>query len=568
MLQLQIPEKQSQTYWNRLYGSSLALSIVEATATHKNGPVVVIVEDVVHADVLTREIEFYKDEKQTIFHLPDWETLPYDIFSPHQDIIAERLTTLHALNNVRGGDILIIPLNTLAQRLAPKSYIQGNVLSLKVKQKLEINDFRRNLEASGYINVSEVIEHGEFAIRGSIIDLFPASSSNPYRIDLFDDEIESIRCFDPQSQRSDNKVDMVELLPAREFPTDEKGIQNFRSRYRELLSGDPLNSIIYKSVSDGIMPSGIEYYLPVFFADHELNTLFDYLPKSSLYIAPNELQQQLEAFEADVNERYQQRRHDIERPILSPEYLYQTAHEISTALKQNSVIYTSTNKNIDEQYNAKVKTPPDLILQTRLEEPAQALNNYIHSYAGRILFVAETSGRREVLIELLRDHKIHPRVCASWHEFVSCPDRICITVSEISQGLVLLQSETNATDIAVITESQIYGQRAIQKRRRKKRGADSDAIVQNLTDLTIGAPVVHIDHGVGRYLGLEKLSGEGYDAEFLLLEYAGNDKLYVPVASLHLISRYTGASAEHAPVHRLGSDQWSKAQAESSKTGT
>ena len=565
MLQLQIPEKKSQTYWNRLYGSSLALSIVEASHRYKNGPTVVIVEDITHADTLTKEIEFYTDSAQRLYHLPDWETLPYDIFSPHQDIIAERLTTLYALQKIRGGDILIIPLNTLAQRLAPRSYIQSNVLSLKVKQQLDIESFRRNLEASGYMNVSEVMEHGEFAIRGSIIDLFPAGSTAPYRLDLFDDEIETIRCFDPQSQRSDNKVENIELLPAREFPTDENGIAKFRARYREMLSGNPLSSIIYKSVSDGIMPSGIEYYLPIFYDDNELDTLFDYLPKSSLYIAPHELTQQLENFEAEVNERYEQRRHDIERPILSPEYLYQTTHEITKTLEQSSIIYTSSKKNTDDQYNARVKTPPDLILQTRLEEPAQALNNFITHHKGRILFVAETGGRREVLIELLRNHQIHPRLCETWQEFIACDDTICITVSEITQGLVLLTSETVTTDIAVITESQIYGQRAIQKRRRKKPGPDSDAIVQNLTDLTIGAPVVHIDHGIGRYMGLEKLSGDGYDAEFLLLEYANNDKLYVPVSSLHLISRYTGASAEKAPLHRLGSEQWLKARKKAAK---
>ena len=400
MLQLQIPEKKSQTYWNRLYGSSLALSIVEASHRYKNGPPVVIVEDITHADTFTKEIEFYADSAQRLYHLPDWETLPYDIFSPHQDIIAERLTTLYALQKIRGGDILIIPLNTLAQRLAPRSYIQSNVLSLKVKQQLDIENFRRNLEASGYMNVSEVMEHGEFAIRGSIIDLFPAGSTAPYRLDLFDDEIETIRCFDPQSQRSDNKVENIELLPSRAFHTDENGIAKFRARYREMLSGDPLNSIIYKSVSDGIMPSGIEYYLPVFYDDHELNTLFDYLPRSSLYITPLELKQQLEVFEAEVNERYEQRRHDIERPILSPEYLYQTTSEITRVLDQSSIIYTSKNKNIDERYNAKVKTPADLILQTRLEEPAQALNSYINDFTsthkGRLLFVAETSGRREV----------------------------------------------------------------------------------------------------------------------------------------------------------------------------
>lgn len=533
---------------------------MEATTAHKNGPVVVIVEDVTHADVLTKEIEFYKDKKQTIYHLPDWETLPYDIFSPHQDIIAERLTTLHALQKINRGDIVIIPIHTLAQRLAPRSYIQGNVLSLKIKQQLDIGSFRRNLEASGYTNVNEVMEHGEFAIRGSIIDLYPASSTMPYRIDLFDDEIESIRCFDPQSQRSDNKVESVELLPAREFPTDEDGIKKFRSRYRELLSGDPLNSIIYKSVSDGIMPSGIEYYLPVFYDENTLDTLFNYLPKSALYIAPQELPHFLETFANDISERYEQRRHDIERPILAPEYLYQATQEITDALEKASIVYTSVNKNTDEQFNAKVKTPPDLILQTRLEEPAQALSNYIKSYQGRILFVAETSGRREVLTELLRGHHIHPKKCASWHEFNQSEDKICITVSEITHGLVLTKSE-----LTVITETQIYGQRAIQKRRRKKRGADADAIVNNLTDLTIGAPVVHIDHGVGRYQGLVKLSGDGYDAEFLLLEYAGSDKLYVPVASLELISRYTGASAESAPLHKLGSDQWSKAKKKAAK---
>jgi len=569
LLQLQIPEKHNKTWWNKLYGSSLALAIAEASVAHKNGPLVVIVEDVIHVDVLTREVEFYKDDKQRIFHLPDWETLPYDIFSPHQDIIAERLTTLHVLQNIHAGDILIIPLNTLAQRLPPRSYIQGNVLSLKVSQKLDIETFRRELEASGYSNVNEVMEHGEFAIRGSIIDLFPASSNTPFRIDLFDDEIESIRCFDPQSQRSDNRVDSVELLPAREFPTDETGIQKFRSRYREMVAGDPLNSIIYKSVSDGIMPSGIEYYLPLFFDEDELDTLFDYLPASSLYIAPHALDHQLEVFEAEVKERYEQRRHDIERPILAPEFLYQTTSEITGLLDKSSIIYTSKSKNIDDRYNANVITPPDLILQTRLDEPAQALHSYINTFIntdkGRILFVAETSGRREVLTELLRGHHVHPKTCKSWHEFISCDDIICITVSEISHGLVLRASDSVKTNISVITESQIYGQRAIQKRRRKKPATDTDAIVQNLTDLTIGAPVVHIDHGVGRYLGLEKLSGENYDAEFLLLEYAGHDKLYVPVSSLHLISRYTGASPENAPLHKLGSDQWAKARKKAAK---
>ena len=253
MLQLQLPDNKNpgeaqQTHWNKLYGSSLALAIVDACQRHRDGPLVIIVEDVTHADILTKELNFYKQKQQTLLHLPDWETLPYDIFSPHQDIISERLTTLFALQNISADDILIIPINTLAQRLAPQSYIQGNVLNLKTGQRLDRDEFRRNLEASGYFNVSEVMEHGEFAIRGSIIDMFPAGSDTPYRIDLFDDEIESIRRFDPNTQRSDEKVDSIELLPAREFPTDDAGIKKFRSRYREMLSGDPLSSTIYLSL--------------------------------------------------------------------------------------------------------------------------------------------------------------------------------------------------------------------------------------------------------------------------------------------------------------------------------
>ncbi len=558
MLKPLLPEKNQQTNWSRLYGSSFALLCVEASRQHTSGPLVIVVEDISHADTLTREVEFYKDKRQKVYHLPDWETLPYDVFSPHADIIAERLTTLHKLERIHSRDILIVPVNTLLQRLAPRSYIRGNVLQLKKDQKLNIADFRRDLESSGYSNVTEVMDHGEFAIRGSIIDLYPAGSNTPYRIDLFDDEIESIRCFDPSNQRSDNKVDGIELLPAREFPTDDAGIQKFRSRYREMLEGDPLNSLIYKNVSDGIMPPGIEYYLPVFF--DELETLFDYLPKSSLFITPENIEHYLNEFTEDVAQRYEQRRHDIERPILAPDKLYLSAEQVSQQLESVSRVVTSLKKSLNEASNYAVKTPPDLVLQTHSDNPAAALKSFIDAHHGRMLFVAETSGRREVLNELLRDFQIYPKACEDWNEFVAVDDPVCITVSEIATGLVIV-----SPDIAVITESQIYGQRAIQKRRRVKRGPDADAIVQNLTDLTIGAPVVHLEHGVGRYMGLEKLSGDGYDAEFLLLEYAGNDKLYVPVSSLHLISRYTGASAEHAPVHKLGTDQWSKARQKAAK---
>ncbi len=558
MLEPKLPEPHQSIRWSRLYGSSLALLCAEAAQKYKNGPLVIVVEDTAQADSLTREVEFYKDTRQRLFHLPDWETLPYDVFSPHQDIIAERLTTLHQLERLNAQDILIVPVNTLLQRLPPRSYIRGSVLRLCTGQALDRSKFRLDLESSGYSYVTEVMDHGEFAIRGSIIDLYPAGANTPYRIDLFDDEIESIRCFDPASQRSDNKVDKIELLPAREFPTDEAGISAFRRRYREMLDGDPLNSLIYKNVSDGIMVPGIEYYLPVFF--DALETLFDYLPQSSLFILPENLHDYLGAFADDVQQRYEQRRHDIERPVLPPEKLYLAVSQAEQQLNTVSRVIISLKKDLNESSNLNIDQPPDLVLQTQADNPASALIHFIQAYPGRLLFAAETRGRREVLIDLLREHRIYPEDCKNWQAFTCSTERIGITVSDINQGLVI-----HSPDISVITEAQIYGQRAIQKRRRTKRGPDADAIVQNLTDLTIGSPVVHLEHGVGRYRGLEKLSGDGYDAEFLLLEYAGSDKLYVPVASLHLISRYTGASADHAPVHKLGTDQWSKARQKAAK---
>ncbi len=562
MLSPRLPEKNRQTRWSRLYGSAFALLCIEASKEYGNGPLVIVVEDITHADRLLDELRFYKSEKQNLLQLPDWETLPYDVFSPHADIISARLTTLHKLENIHSGDILIAPVNALLQRLSPRSYIRGNVLQFRVGERLDTGRFRRDLEASGYSFVNEVMEHGEFTVRGSIIDLFPAGSAVPFRLDLFDDEIESIRCFDPGSQRSDNRVEKIELLPAREFPTDQNGIQMFRSRYREMVEGDPLNSLVYKHVSEGMMPSGIEYYLPLFF--ERLETLFDYLPKSSLFVTPEHLDSHLEAFEADVRQRYEQRRHDIERPVLPPETLYLTPAEVSAELSKRSCVVSNLKKKppCAEEANTDypVRTPPDLSLLPQTSLPASRLMDFIQCYAGRILFVAETSGRREVLLALLRDHQVYPAAMENWQDFCHAGDRLGITVADITRGLLL---ETPA--IAVITESQIYGQRVVQKRRRTKQGADAETIVRNLTDLTIDAPVVHLEHGVGRYKGLVKLSGDGYDAEFLLLEYAGNDKLYVPVSSLDLISRYTGAAAEQAPVHRLGTDQWARARQKAAK---
>ncbi|MGB5397329.1 MAG: DEAD/DEAH box helicase, partial [Gammaproteobacteria bacterium] len=539
--------------WCQLYGSALALAIVEQAQRYAAGPVAVIVEDIAHADRLESEIRFYSDEQATIYHLPDWETLPYDVFSPHQDIISERLKTLHRLQHTAAGDIILIPVNTLLQRLCPRSYIAGKVQIYSVGQKLELSSVRSSLEAGGYSCVSQVMEHGEFTVRGSIIDLFPAGAKAPYRIDLFDDEIETIRSFDPASQRSEDQVESIEILPAREFPTDKDDIRAFRERYRQRIEGDPLASRIYTSVSEGLIPAGIEYYLPLFF--DKLETVFDYLPEGCLYLKPHQLEATVEHFWLDLEQRYEQRRHDIERPLLPPASLYLERETLAEQLTTLPGIEWHHHSSTVPADNFPVKAPPEPHLQGAHTSPAVGLEQFLASFTGRTLLVAETPGRREILLSMLKDRHIFPKHCDDWHGFIQAEDPVCITVADIEHGLLL-----ESPPIAVLTEPQIYGQHAAQKRRRKKRSVDADAIVRNLTDLHIGSPVVHLDHGIGRYLGLQKLSGGNFDTEFLTIEYARGDKLYVPVTSLHLISRYTGASPENAPIHTLGTDQWQKAR--------
>jgi len=340
------------TNWSRLYGSSFALAIVEAAKQFDQGPVVIIVEDIAHADSLTNEIKFYASSSINIFHLPDWETLPYDVFSPHQDIVSERLKTLYQLQNIQSGDILLLPVTTLLQKLTPRKYISESVLIFKPGEKLDTHVFRTDLESAGYMYVSQVMEHGEFTVRGSIIDIFPTGSSTPFRIDLFDDEIESIRNFDPGNQRSDKKIDAIELLPAREFPTDEEGIKLFRENYRQQIIGDPLQSIIYSSISDGLIPTGIEYYLPLFF--NELETTFDYIPDGSLFIQPDNLAEIIESFTQDLEARYEQRRHDVERPILSPELIFLGNKEIEQQISHYSRINVTRYSSVDNENNLPV----------------------------------------------------------------------------------------------------------------------------------------------------------------------------------------------------------------------
>ncbi|MDH5570156.1 MAG: transcription-repair coupling factor [Gammaproteobacteria bacterium] len=545
-------DKNQVQHWGQMYGCAQALTIVSLAQT-KTAPVVVVTQDIQQAQLLEQEINFFYSDNHKVLHLPDWETLPYDLFSPHQDIISDRLTTLYNLPKIHPGHILILPVATLLQRLSPKTYIQQYALLLKKGQNLEIDAFRLQLEQSGYSCVSQVMEHGEFAIRGSIIDIFPSGQHLPFRIDLFDTEIDSIRRFDPESQRSLDTVESIDLLPAREFPFNQESVSQFRTRYREKFEGDPTRSSIYQSVSNNLIPAGIEYYLPLFF-DH-IENLFSYLPKNTVFFTPTDIQQQVENYWYDLQQRYEQRCHDIERPVLKPKELYLEIDEVYSHLANYNQVKLQNFKieDTDTGTNLPFAAPPQLLLQPRTRQPAASLLEFNHSYQGRVLYIAESTGRRETLLELLHDKKIYPKTFSSWQSFIEADEQYGISVAPIERGL-----KCQTPEICIITEAQVFGERVKQQRKHRTRTRDAEAIIGNLTDLHFGAPVVHEDHGVGRYLGLQKLTVANIESEFLTIEYAGGDKLYVPVSSLHLISRYTGADTDHAPIHKLGGEVWQK----------
>ncbi len=535
----------------QLYGSATGL-LISTIAQQHSSAVIVVTPDARSAYRLLDEVRFYN---RTIpSHLfADWETLPYDAFSPHQDIVSERLTTLCQLPQAK-QNIVIVPISTLLQRLPPRSYLNANSLILNVGQQFDIEKMRMRFEKSGYRCVSQVMEHGEFAVRGSLVDLFPMGSNQPYRIDLFDDEIESIRSFSPEDQRSDQTFEQLRLLPAREFPLDENGITRFRQRYRNEFEGNASETVIYREVSQGNAPSGIEYYLPLFF--EETATLFNYLPANSLYIELDGCEAAAMEFWQEVNERYQQVCHDIQRPVLSPEKLFLPPDSLQQQCRSLARLnLKAVKQTADNALNYLTQSPPKLYFNHRDEQPERALKTFIHGFNGRILFVAESAGRREAMLELLHRHDIFPSAVENWAQFCQSDSRVSITVAPLEHGAMLRNPA-----LAVITEPQLFGEQVLQKRRRKERSRDSDAVIKSLSELQIGTPVVHEDHGVGRYRGLQTLTIGGVTTEFLLLEYADADKLYVPVSALNLVSRYSGTSAENAPLHKLGTEQWQKAK--------
>ncbi|WP_448246632.1 transcription-repair coupling factor [Thalassotalea agariperforans] len=549
--------------WANLPGSSATIAIYQAART-ANGPILLITHDTPSALKLEQELSHFSPNELPVCLFPDWETLPYDTFSPHQDIISQRLSTLYQLSRMDNG-IVIVPISTLLHKLSPKSYLEANSLMVKKGDKKDLHQLRQSLEANGYRNVDQVMEHGEFSARGAILDLYPMGSEVPFRLDFFDDEIDEIRIFDPESQRSLDKVNKIALLPAHEFPIDEDGINLFRSQYREQFKSSIDKESIYHQVSNGIMPAGIEYYLPLFF--EQTNTLFDYLSPQTQVMITGDIDHAVAQTWHDIEYRYEDRRYNPVRPLLAPHHVFLNSEQLYSALKpfnRINIQSLATDSDKSSHINFAVSKLPELTVNHQLKEPFSLLNQYLHSdnAPNAVLYVAESQGRRESLLELLQRNKISPVEVASFDAFVELPIKKgtppAILVNPLSQGFVF---ELGKKSLAVITETELLGDRVRQSRRRgKQQDNESDAIFKNLAELSIGQPVVHLDHGIGRYMGLQTLENGGMTTEFLVLHYANEAKLYVPVASLHLISRYSGAEDDNAPLHKLGNDTWSKAK--------
>ncbi|MFA5684095.1 MAG: transcription-repair coupling factor [Lysobacteraceae bacterium] len=551
---------QQRALWQAPHSSSaLSLAIAQAAQRH-DGLLVAVTRDTHGAQALEAELGLFAPDLPTL-HFPDWETLPYDQFSPHPDIVSQRIATLYRLPGARRG-VLVVPVATLMQRVAPPAFVGGNALMVENGQKLDLDREKARLEAAGYRNVPQVLDPGDFAVRGALLDIFPMGSAEPYRIELFDDEVESIRSFDPETQRSQHPVPAVRLLPGREFPLDAAASRRVRDLLRERFPIDTRRCPLYQDLKEGGAPAGIEYYLPLFFEGEDqpgAATLFDYFGADALCLLGDGVYEAAERFWAQTGERHEQRRHDIERPTLSPEELFLPPQALREQLNQRPRVEVlgSAHPRHGEAQALGDLPAPSLPLMQKDEASGTALRGFLDSYPGRVLIAADSPGRREALIDLLDGVGLRPPVVADWPAFVAAdpPPRYAIAVAALDDGFALA-----APPLCVLTERQLFPERATQPRRRRRAGREPEAIIRDLSELSEGAPIVHEDHGVGRYLGLETLEVGASPAEFLCIGYARGDKLYVPVAQLHLVSRYAGASAETAPLHSLGGEQWEKAK--------
>ncbi|MCH1930077.1 transcription-repair coupling factor [Shewanella sp. A25] len=540
-------------------GVSQAITLASLIKQH-SGTTLIVTSDTPSALTIESELNYLLAKTAIKVRLfPDRETLPYDSFSPHQDLISQRLETLSQISQAEHS-VVIVPVSTLMMRLPPKAYLSANVFVLKKGDKYQLHDVRQHLTDTGYHLVEQVYEHGEFAIRGSILDIFPTGVDQPLRIELFDDEVETIRYFDVETQRSSTPVDAVKLLPAKEFPTDSSAIEGFRQRYRrrfEVIVKEPES--VYQLVSRHLMPAGIENYLPLFF--DEVATLFDYLPKETQLVTLGDIEKSARSHLHEVETRYEDRRVDPLRPLLSPKELYLLIEELFAAFKplpRYQLISPTAEQDQGKAVVIDASLLPDISANHKLKQPLIALQDYAQ-HAPRLLFSAESEGRREALLELLSKIQLKPTLFAHFDEFIQSDARLGLIVSPLSRGCLLNLGKQTA--ISIICETELFGQRISQQRRREKqRQISNDTLIKNLAELKVGQPIVHLEHGVALYQGLVTLDTGGIVAEYLQLEYSGGDKLYVPVSNLHMISRYSVGADGEAHLNKLGNDTWAKAK--------
>ncbi|HFC8501214.1 TPA: transcription-repair coupling factor [Neisseria oralis] len=631
-----IPKPREKSRWLNLSQGSLPLALARYLP-HKRLKVV-LTQDAEQALRLQTAWRFFRPHDTAVF-LPDWETLPYERFSPHQDLVSERLSALWQIKS-GAADVLFVPVATAMQKLPPVPFLAGRTFWLKTGQTLDIGRLKTDLVDAGYNHVSHVVAAGEFAVRGGIVDLFPMGSEMPYRIDLFDDEIDSIKTFDTETQRTISPVSEIRLLPAHEFPTDSEAQKIFRSRFREEVDGNPNDAAVYKAVSNGHFGAGVEYYLPLFF-ENELETLFDYIGEDALFVSLGDVHAEANRFWSDVKSRYAMAQGDETYPPLLPQHLYLSADVFAGRLKNYGQVLPDVS--------GKEHTLPDLAVNRQSDEPLQALKDFQTTFGGRILLCAESLGRRETMLGFLQQNGLKAKPVSDWQGFLSAHEPLMITVAPLAYGFKLggLQSPsqqqptpaaegedkavTDQTEfsaaatnplpsplpqerkqsaaaisddlktesslhpienslhgqiqqqpapspvgegwgegkavvaqsaIAVITESELYQYvaRSRTHNRRKKHAAVSDGMLRDLAEINIGDPVVHEEHGIGRYMGLVTMDLGGETNEMMLLEYAGEAQLYVPVSQLHLISRYSGQAHENVALHKLGSGAWNKAK--------
>ncbi len=562
-LPLPMPQAGQSRAWWRAPASATALAHALAAAAYQHtGPLLVVARDNHTAQQLDADLHTLLGGHQAIpvLHLPDWETLPYDRFSPHPDIVSQRLATLARLPGLSRG-IVIVPVATLMQRLAPRSHVLGNRFDLKLGQRLDLDAEKRRLESAGYRHAPQVFDPGDFAVRGGLLDVFPMGAPEPFRIELLDDEIESIRGFDPETQRSLEKFERIELLPGREVPLDEAPVARALEALRSRFDIDTRRSALVQDLKAGSAPAGVEYYLPLFHA--ETATLFDYLPGSTLPVLGDGVHAAADHAWTQVGARYEQLRHDVERPLLPPAELWLAPDALREILNRGERIEVCDSQH-PRHADAKplpLQAAPDLPLSVRDATPAAALKSFLATYPGRVLIATDSAGRREALLEVLQATGLAPLVVADFPAFadpspaLAEEGKFTIAVAPLEDGYAL-----DAPALCILTERQLFPERASQPRRRKRAGREPDAIIRDLGELSLGAPIVHEDHGVGRYRGLITLDAGGMAGEYLDIEYAKGDRLYVPVAQLDRINRYSGASPETAPLHNLGGEQWTKAR--------